>query len=334
MVKATPIYQVDNNFNENSEYPIQNNVVTEKLKDINNDISYLLNSINNKPEIKRVQKVIIPASSVTTYKQEFLFKIKNNGEVTLGLDVSLSRFVTVTFILDGKEIRKFDTTSGSHILQTICYGLEKGIHSFVVNIKGSTFNLTSGIISVSGYVDIEENDLFVESFLDNKGFVKREFSKVEVYSFNGEESSLVLTLNGIFKCRTAMVDDLKFITAITETGVAQVIDVQNLTSTNIYSIPIKTDARSIAGVQIFEGILELFVADNNNITHYRFNPYTYEIISFGESLSTSDDISVCVLDNEVYLFSESGGYIIINQSLSMPYNPPSDRFTINIIKEV
>ncbi len=278
------------------------------------------------------EKSFPTASSVTSYSQDLIFKTSANGDVTLTVDFSTSRALTLTLMLDGQTVSVESTVSGSHSMVVVCSGVEMGEHIFTATLKGSTFNVTFFKLKADGFISVDDTDIFIQAFDDDKGFIQRVHSEVEIYSYQSDQYSLVGKIKNVKSCRTAMADGKKFLTAIMQTGIAVIIDCQNLSDTAFYCTPVCRNAKAICAVQVHTGVMEIFVV-TDTLNHYRFNLESCELVASSKTNASFDDVCAAAQANAVWLAGVKGGYISLDCSVPLASISPKDTFTVKITKE-
>ncbi|MBO7377556.1 MAG: hypothetical protein J6U35_01625, partial [Clostridia bacterium] len=215
----------------------------EELKDVIGDVN-----LSSLPRGGTVGLTAEDFIGVTRLSKSLDFYTNADGDLTLSMSGHLSGSAVIIFLLDGVKIFSRSASTGWVSDKITITRADKGEHSFkLLAAGGSEFDVTDIKMSAEGRIPASDGNYFLEAFPDGTGYIFRRFGTLEIFAQSGVSYVLIRSIGGVLYARTAG-DDEKYIAAVTEKGVACLIDLASgYSSPGFYQIC--RGARAIAATE-------------------------------------------------------------------------------------
>ena len=259
---------------------------------------------------------------------EIRFKAASLGKVVATLTCTFSRAVKMQFLLDGVSVYNVTTTSGSLTYSATCNGVEPGVHVLTVAITGTSFNLTNMRLTATGKLVISDDDVFAEGFPGGSLYFVKNLGKLDVYNYAGSTSLEFVSLDGISDARAIECGN-SYLAFVTDTGKAALI----LLGDVLKIVPVCGEAISIGGISLYDGIIELFVAKQTGVCHYRHDITDGQVYKCADGLPAADSLLAVPDGDSVCLVCGRSGYVTLSRSMPNADYTAADRFTVRFTKE-
>ena len=259
------------------------------------------------------------------------FRTSAEGDVTLSLSGHLTGPVFLAFYFDGCAVYHRRALAGWLSEKITLTMVEKGSHAFKINILSENeFDLTDLNMTAEGKIPSLDGDFFIEAFSDGSAYIFRRFGSLEIFAGSGNDYSLENTIGGISYARTAGESE-QYVAAVTDKGLACLIGFgSGYSSPDFHAIC--RGARAIAATEKTEGFLEVFVATEKEILHYRFDMAGGYSELCGKTELRCNDLAAVTVSDVLYLFAGNNGYCTLNR-LGRSAESTSDTFYVYTSRE-
>ena len=299
---------IDSELSETSENPVQNKVVNKAISRLGEDINGLF--------IPKTISMTNPnVSGQTEFKRQLRFNTGKIGTIEILLRLTLSRTCTLTILLDGEEVKTQSYSASNNQVHIVCSGVPSGVHIAEVKVVGSSFTASNILFSASGNIVISDEDMFIEGFPSNSGYISVCLGRLETYSFANSKGTLVNTVYGIKKSRT-FESNGTHLACITETGSACLI--LNALSAEFTNVDIVSGAKAISVLAKTQTNWDIFVlTEDGYINSYNYNVDSSTLTNTNSVQGAFDDIVAFGSDDKTYLLCAENGDIYLLEGLSV-----------------
>ena len=277
---------------------------------------------------KRLYLQVARKSAVSEFSRQIRFKTASVGSVTVGVNMTVTKSVKLQIFLDGERVKQMSYSTYNTTAECICAGVPAGNHVAEVCVTGSSFNLNSFGMYVSGGVLIADDDVFVEGFPGDMGYLVLNLGRLEVYSLTATVSTLVATYYGVKDARA--VGDA--IALVTETGEACIMTAALSSSPGFKQIT--SGADSVGAAISDSGDMLVFVSKRGVIEVYRHLSEQNLAIKIGEAKGEFTSSSARIINGRIYMANRRSGAVeLVECEKTVDYSP-ADCFTVSVKREV
>lgn len=267
-------------------------------------------------------------SGVTCLSRQIRFRTTSSGAVTVTVAMAVSRSVTLEIFLDGQSVKRCSYANYTASSEVVCSGVQAGMHVAEVVVSGSSFTLNSFVMTVAGYILIGDDDVFVDVFPSDVGFIRLNLGRMDAYSLSGTVASPVATVVGVQSARcvgdaVALITDNQ--TACIMTGA--------LTQSPSVTV-LCGGADGVGGVPLDGGDMLVFVSKRGLIYFYCYILSEDKAVCIGTADGELDGAAAVLYGNRLYLAAQRQGNVELAESDLLSHYKPTDCFTVTAKKEV
>lgn len=253
----------------------------------------------------------INLSTGETYGKKVVFLSKTKGDTEVKVRAVFNGRGKTEVYLDGKKVWE-DSIGGTYEKQRKCYGIVSGEHTLEIKIVAlSAINAGYIKIEVAGKIAEADGYVFVDGDETGKFFIEKNFSYLYGALRSGGVNDYTFELHGIRYARVKKFGTGYLLFLVSEAGICMVVKVgsDGLISK---SLTVTDGVTCADGCVNGGGGIALFACKRDKTEYYLIDDALSVIKKCAEAYVGGEEISVCTLNNRIYLTSTSGGGVFLS----------------------
>ncbi|MBP5308388.1 MAG: hypothetical protein J6Z34_04550 [Clostridia bacterium] len=272
------------------------------------------------------------AAAAQSFERSLGFSAVSEGEIKLTVRANVSDDVSAVIGLDGETLISGNYPAGAISVDITCNAVPSGAHRAEITLTGESFSVSGFTLRVSGRIS-GGTDVFAEAFTDGSGYIVLSSGSLELYSYSGGETSRRGVINGIKYARALVIENKKYVAAVTSTGLACLLGAESSYTFGSVFIPVVFGAEAVTGVPAFDGLGEIFAAAGGRIIHFVLNTADNSLTRCDALTCPASELSAVRLSGKICIVAGSGGYLTLFDGLPSTGYDNADTFNISFIAE-